>query len=68
LLQEVGVPVYNFYNPDPSLQERIVAEARTVLGDAAFEEMQERRWEMTFEEAVANALEANATRGDSVSR
>jgi hypothetical protein len=57
LLWEVGAPGYNFYNPDPSLQERTVAEARAVLGDAAFEEAQERGREMTFEQAVAYALE-----------
>jgi tetratricopeptide (TPR) repeat protein len=56
LLQEVGAPVYNFYNPDPSLQERAVSEARAVLGDAAFEEARERGREMTFEQAVEYAL------------
>ena len=56
LLQEVGAPVYNFYNPDPSLQERAVGEARAGLGDAAFEEAREQGREMTFEQAVAYAL------------
>lgn len=56
LLREVGAPVYNFYNPDPSLQERTVAEARAVLGDAAFEEARERGRAMRFEQAVAYAL------------
>ena len=56
-LQEVGVPVYHYYNPDPSLQERAVSEARTILSDAAFEEARERGRMMTFEQAVAYALE-----------
>jgi predicted ATPase/DNA-binding XRE family transcriptional regulator len=55
-LQEVGAPVYNFYVPDPALQERAVAEARAVLGDAVFEEARERGRAMTFEQAVEYAL------------
>ena len=51
-LREVGAPVYNFYAPDPSLKERAPAEARGVLGDAAFEELRERGRAATFEEAV----------------
>ena len=57
LLQEVGAPVYNFYSPDPSLQERAVNEARADLGDAAFEEAREQGQAMTFEQAVEYALE-----------
>lgn len=57
LLQEVGATVYNFYSPDPSLQERAVSEARTVLGEVAFEEARERGRAMPFEEAVEYALE-----------
>ena len=56
LLREVGAPVYNFYKPDPSLQERALAEARSVLGEAAFEEALERGRKMSFEQAVAYAL------------
>jgi tetratricopeptide (TPR) repeat protein len=56
LLEEVGARTYNYYAPDPSLQERAVAEARAVLGDAAFEEAQERGREMSFEQAVEYAL------------
>jgi ATP/maltotriose-dependent transcriptional regulator MalT len=57
LLQEVGATLYDLYGPAPSLQERAVAEARTVLGEAAFEEARERGREMTFELAVEYALE-----------
>jgi hypothetical protein len=52
----LGAPVYNYYVPDPALQERAAAEARAVLGDAAFEEARERGREMTFEQAVEYAL------------
>lgn len=55
-LREVGAPVYNFYVPDPTLQERAAVEARAVLGEAAFEEARERGRAMTFEQAVAYAL------------
>ncbi len=50
LLEEVGARVYNYYVPDPSLQ------AHAILGEAAFEEAQERGREMTFEQTVAYAL------------
>ena len=56
LLEEVGARVYNFYQPDPSLRQRAIAEARTVLGDAAFKEARERGQMMTFEQAVAYVL------------
>ena len=62
LLEEVGARVHNYYVPDPSLQERAVAEARAILGEAAFEEARERGREMNFEQAVEYALE-----GDEVS-
>ena len=57
LLEELGARVYNFYQPDPSLRERAVAEAHAVLGEPAFEEARERGREMTFEQAVKYALE-----------
>ena len=57
VLREVGAPVYNFHNPDPSVGERAVDEARTVLGDSALEEARERGRMMTFEQAVEYALE-----------
>jgi tetratricopeptide (TPR) repeat protein len=69
LLEEVGgVRVYNFYQPDPSLRERAIAEARAILGDAAFEEAWARGRGMGFEQAVEYALGVSAPRGDSVSR
>ena len=57
LLEEVGARVYSYYVPDPSLQERAVAEARTVLGDTTFEEARAQGRTMTFEQAVKYALE-----------
>ena len=57
LLEEVGARVYNFYQPDPSLRERAVAQARAVLGEPAFEDARERGRMMTFEQAVKYALE-----------
>jgi non-specific serine/threonine protein kinase len=68
LLEEVGARVHNYYVPDPSLQERAVAEARAALGDAPFEEVRERGQAMTFDQAVEYALGADAARGDSSSQ
>ena len=65
LLEEVGARVHNYYVPDPSLQERAVAEARAALGDATFEEARERGQAMTFDQAVEYALGADAARGGS---
>jgi hypothetical protein len=59
LLEEAGAPVYNYYVPDPSLRERALTTARTLLGEAAFEEVRERGREMNFEQAVEYALEGN---------
>jgi non-specific serine/threonine protein kinase len=61
LLEEVGACVYNFYQPDPSLRQRAIAEACVVLGDAAFEEARAEGRAMTFEQAVAYALEEDET-------
>ena len=66
-LREVGAAVYNFYQPDPSLRQRAIAEARAVLGDAAFEEARERGREMSFEQAIEYSLRASDTHGNSVS-
>lgn len=63
LLKEVGAAVYNFYQLDPSLRERAVAEARATLGDAVFEEARDRGREMSLEQAVEYALGDNTTRG-----
>jgi predicted ATPase len=57
LLEEVGERVHKYYVPDPSLQERAVADAYAALGDAAFEEARERGRTMTLEQAVEYALE-----------
>ena len=55
-LRGVGAPVYNFYVTDPSLHERTVAEARSALGEATFEEIRARGETMTFDDAVRYAL------------
>ena len=57
LLKEVGARVHNYYVPDPSLREGAVAQARAVLGEAAFQAAWTRGREMSFEQAVAYALE-----------
>jgi len=67
LLEEVGARVYNYYDPDPSLKERAVAEARATLGEAAFEEAWALGREMSFAQAVEYALGADAPPGHSVS-
>ena len=66
LLVEVGAPVHHYYFPAPSLNKRAVAEARAVLGDAAFEEALSHGREMSFEQAVEYALRADTAHGDSV--
>jgi predicted ATPase/DNA-binding XRE family transcriptional regulator len=57
LLEEVGAPGYGFQDPAPSLRERRTAEARSVLGDVAFEKARDRGKAMTFEQAVEYAVE-----------
>jgi non-specific serine/threonine protein kinase len=56
LLEAVGSPVYNYYEPDPSLYKRTLSTARSRLGEAAFEEAWDRGRAMTFEQAIAYAL------------
>jgi predicted ATPase/DNA-binding XRE family transcriptional regulator len=56
LLEEVGAPVYGYYQPDRSLYDRTVSAARSRLGNAAFEEARERGREMDFEQAVVYAV------------
>ena len=56
-LEDVGVAVYNYYLPDRSLYERTLSATRSQLGDAAFEEAHAEGRAMTFEQAVAYALE-----------
>ena len=57
LLEAVGAAVYNYYQPDRSLYERTVSAIRSRLGEAAFEAAQAEGRSMTFEKAVACALE-----------
>jgi predicted ATPase/transcriptional regulator with XRE-family HTH domain len=57
LLEAVGAPVYNYYKPDPSLYERTRSATRSRLGEADFEEVRAEGRAMTFEQAVAYALE-----------
>ncbi len=57
LLRTVGAPVYDSYNPNRFLYERTKAAVRSRLGESAFEEAQDEGQAMTFEQAVAYALE-----------
>jgi tetratricopeptide (TPR) repeat protein len=57
LLDAVGAPVYNYYKPDPSLYEQTISATRSRLGEADFEEVRAEGRAMTFEQAVAYALE-----------
>ena len=57
LLEAGGAAVYNYYLPDRSLYERTVSATRSHLGEAAFEAAQAEGRAMTFEQAVAYALE-----------
>jgi non-specific serine/threonine protein kinase len=61
LLQAAGSPVYNYYNPDPSLYERTVSAARSRLGEAAFEAARDEGRKMDFAQAVAYALKEDET-------
>ena len=56
-LSEVGVPVYNFYNPDPSLRQRAEEMTRTGMGPRELERFLERGRFLSLEESVAYALE-----------
>jgi hypothetical protein len=57
LLEEAGASVYNYYKPGRSLYERTTANVRSRLGEEAFEEARAQGRAMTFEQAVAYALE-----------
>jgi tetratricopeptide (TPR) repeat protein len=57
LLAAVGASVYNYYQPDRSLYEHTISDIRSRLGEAAFEAAQAEGRLMTFEQAVAYALE-----------
>ena len=49
----------DFYDTNPSVRGRSAVEARSALGEAAFEEARNREREMTFEQALEYALEDN---------
>jgi hypothetical protein len=57
LLEGVGVPVYNYYKPDPSLYERIMSATCSRLDESAFEEARSQGRAMTFEQAFEYARE-----------
>jgi hypothetical protein len=57
LLEEVGASVYNYYVPDRSVYEHIIARVRSNLGESAFEKVLAEGRAMTFEEAVAFVLD-----------
>jgi tetratricopeptide (TPR) repeat protein len=57
LLEAVEAPVYDYFEPNRSLYERTKAAMRTQLGESAFEKTWDRGQAMTFEHAVAYALE-----------
>ena len=59
-MEEAGAPVYNYYTPDRVLYERIVAAARTRLGEAAWKAGWDEGRAMTPEQAVEYALEQEA--------
>jgi predicted ATPase/DNA-binding XRE family transcriptional regulator len=62
LHEAVGVPVYIYYEPDRSLYEHTVAAVRSQMGAETFEAARAQGRALTFEQAVACALE-----GDEVS-
>src|SRR5918997_140629 len=59
-MEEAGAPVYNYYTPDRVLYERIVAAARSRLGEAAWKAGWDEGRAMTPEQAVEYALEQEA--------
>jgi hypothetical protein len=63
LHEAVGVPVYLYYEPHRSRYERTMAAVGSQLGAEAFKVEQERGRAMTFEQAVAFALQDEASAG-----
>src|SRR5829696_5269279 len=61
LLQVLEAPVYKHYRPKRSLRplERTMAAVRSSLGEEAFEEARSEGQAMSFEQAVAYALETD---------
>ncbi len=62
LLETVRTAVYKYNQPDRWLYERTISATRSRLGDAAFEAARAEGRSMTFEQAVAYALEDEASR------
>jgi hypothetical protein len=56
LLEEAGASVYNYYKPDRSLYERTTVGVRSRLGKGTFEMARDEGREMSFELAIADAL------------
>ena len=56
-MEAVGAPVYNYVKVDPSLYQRTKASVRSQLGEEAFETAWAEGRAMTFEQAVAYALD-----------
>jgi predicted ATPase/DNA-binding XRE family transcriptional regulator len=60
-LRAVEAPVYDYYEPNRSLYERIKATVRSRLSEATFEEVRAEGQAMTFEQAVDCALKRDET-------
>jgi predicted ATPase/DNA-binding CsgD family transcriptional regulator len=60
LISAIGLRGHPYYRPDRALYERVRAEVRTRLGEAAFETALDEGWNMPTEQAVAYALEETA--------
>jgi predicted ATPase len=56
MASSVGAAVYNDYRPDRSMYERTISSARSDLGERVFEAARAESRALTFEEAVAYAL------------
>jgi predicted ATPase/DNA-binding CsgD family transcriptional regulator len=62
-MEEAGAPVYNYYTPDRALYERIVAAARSRMGEAAWNAAWAEGRAMMSEQAVEYALEQEPAPG-----
>jgi tetratricopeptide (TPR) repeat protein len=60
-LQTVEAPVYDYYEPNRSLYQRVKAAVRTQLGEEDFREAQAEGRAMDFERAVEYALDREET-------
>ena len=61
LLQAVEAPVYDYYEPNRSLYQRVEAAVRSQLGEEDFKEAQAEGRAMDFERAVEYALDREET-------